>query len=92
VENAAGAHLLNHLQGPQWSVAYGRKGADEVDYAVGRGTTRRALEIKSGRPRGASGLSAFHRHYPKAKVWLVGETGIPLAEFFSRPPQEWLAE
>lgn len=89
VENAAGAHLMNHLQGPQWSVTYWRSGADEVDYVVSHGAGSWAIEIKSGRSRGAGGLPAFRRRYPKAKAWLVGETGIPLAEFFSRPPQDW---
>ena len=33
----------------------------------------------------ASGLTAFRQRYPKASVWLVGDTGISLADFFSRP-------
>lgn len=50
-----------------------------------------AVEIKSGRGDKTSGLTAFRQRYPKAKVWLVGDTGISLADFFSRPAQEWFA-
>jgi hypothetical protein len=48
-----------------------------------------AVEVKSGRSGRTSGLAAFRKRYPKAKVWLVGDTGIPLADFFSRPAPEW---
>jgi len=89
VENAAGAHLLNHLHGPPWSVSYWRHAGEEVDFVVSHGTTTWALEVKSGRGHKASGLDAFRRRYPKAKAWLVGDTGIPLAEFFEKPPAEW---
>jgi hypothetical protein len=47
--------------------------------------------VKSGRADKTSGLSAFRRRYPKAKVWLVDDSGLPLMEFFSRPAQEWFA-
>ncbi|OGA69297.1 MAG: hypothetical protein A3G83_04810 [Betaproteobacteria bacterium RIFCSPLOWO2_12_FULL_68_20] len=89
VENAVGAHLLNHLHGPEWSVTYWRDGVEEVDFVVSRGAGTWAIEVKSGRGGRMSGIAAFRRRYPKAAVLLVGEAGIPLAEFFSRPPQEW---
>lgn len=91
VENAVGAHLLNHLQGPPWSVTYWRDTGEEVDFVVSHGAQTWAVEVKSGRGNKASGLAAFRQRYPKAKVWLVGDTGIPLADFFSRPAQEWFA-
>lgn len=91
VENAVGAHLLNHLQGPAWSVTYWRDAGEEVDFVVSHGAQTWAVEVKSGRGDKASGLAAFRQRYPKAKVWLVGDTGIPLAEFFSRPAEEWFA-
>jgi len=45
--------------------------------------------VKSGRADKTSGLSAFRRRYPKAQMWLVGDPGLALAEFFSHPAQEW---
>lgn len=89
VENAAGAHLLNDLQGPPWSVAYWREAGEEVDFVVSHGAQTWAVEVKSGREDRSTGIEAFRKRYPKAKVWLVGATGIPLEEFFSRPAHEW---
>lgn len=89
VENAVGAHLLNHLQGPQWSVTYWRDGPAEVDYVVSRGAHTWAIEVKSGRGGRVSGLSAFRERYPKASSWIVGTGGIPLEEFFGGNPERW---
>ena len=89
VENAAGAHLLNHLQGHAWSVTYWRDAGEEVDFIVSHGAQTWAVEVKSGRGNKTSGLEAFRKRYPKAEIWLVGDTGIPLADFLSRPAQEW---
>lgn len=91
IENAVGAHLLNHLQGPQWSIAYWRAGDDEVDYVVAEGSRIWAIEVKSGRSRRTAGLGAFRARWPRAKPWIVGEGGVPLAEFFARPAQEWFS-
>jgi uncharacterized protein len=89
VENAVGAHLLNHLQGPSWSVTYWRDGHAELDFVVSHGAKTWAVEVKSGRGHKASGLTAFRQRYPKAQPWLIGETGVPLTEFFARPAAEW---
>lgn len=90
VENAVGAHLLNGLQGPDWSVTYWRDGDAEVDFVVAHGTRVWALEVKSGRPGKISGLQAFRKRYPAAKAWLIGANGIALEEFFSQPATFWL--
>ena len=91
VENAVGAHLLNGLQGPDWSVTYWRDGDAEVDFVVAQGTRIWALEVKSGRPGKTYGIQAFRKRYPTAKVWLIGESGIKLADFFDRRAREWFA-
>jgi predicted AAA+ superfamily ATPase len=91
VENAVGAHLLNGLHGPQWDVAYWRANGDEVDFIVSRGARSWALEVKSGRGGKPAGVAAFRRRYPKAGVWLVGESGIPLAQFFAQPAEHWFS-
>lgn len=89
VENAVGAHLLNGLQGPEWSVTYWRDGDSEVDFVVAHGARIWALEVKSGRPGKTGGLEKFRRRYPMAKVWLIGGGGMPLEGFFARPAADW---
>ena len=89
VENAVGAHLRNHLHGPSWSVTYWRDGNEEVDFVVSHGTKTWALEVKSGRGLKTPGLAAFRRKYPKAHTWIIGDTGVSLDEFFSRPADHW---
>lgn len=90
VENAVGAHLLNGLQGPDWSITYWRDGDQEVDYVIAHGTQVWAIEVKSGRPGKLSGIAAFRKRYPKANVWVIGEGGIRLEKFFERPALAWL--
>jgi uncharacterized protein len=89
VENAVGAHLLNGLQGPEWSVTYWRDGDHEVDYVVAHGTRVWGIEVKSARSGKLGGLEAFRRRYPAARTWLIGGGGVPLEEFFARPAAEW---
>ena len=91
IENAVGSHLLNHLQGPPWSVTYWRDAGEEVDFVVSHGAQTWAVEVKSGRSDRVSGLAAFRKRYPKSKAWLVGDTGVPLQDFLDRPAQEWFA-
>jgi predicted AAA+ superfamily ATPase len=89
VENAVGAHLLNQLSGPEWNVTYWRDGAEEIDFVVSRGPKVWGLEVKSGRGGKVGGMAAFRRRYPKAESWLIGETGIPLEDFFGQPAPNW---
>jgi len=41
-----------------------------------------AIEVKSGRPRKTSGLSAFKKKHPKSTPLIIGSGGIPLEKFF----------
>ena len=91
VENAVGAHLVSGLQGPQWSVNYWRANGAEVDFAVSHGARTWAIEVKSGRGGKAPGFAAFRKRYPRADTWLIGEGGVPLEDFFSKPAQHWFA-
>jgi predicted AAA+ superfamily ATPase len=86
VENAVGAHLLNHLPVPEWGVTYWRRANAEVDYVVERGRTVWGLEVKSGRPRPTPGLAAFRLAYPRAHTLIIGSEGIPLEEFLGSGP------
>ncbi|MBK7863699.1 MAG: ATP-binding protein [Archangiaceae bacterium] len=88
VENAVGAHLLNH--GLDRSTWYWSEGEAEVDYVVEHGGTATALEVKSGRRSGSAGVEAFRRAHPKVRVLSIGTGGVPLEDFFAGPPQRWL--
>jgi predicted AAA+ superfamily ATPase len=90
VENAVGAHLVNHLPAPEWGVTYWRQGNAEVDYVVERGRTLWGLEVKSGRPRPTPGLAAFRLAYRKAHTLIIGSDGIPLEEFLGSDPRPQL--
>jgi uncharacterized protein len=88
VENAVGAHLLNHLTGLPYSVSYWRKGALEVDFVVKTPRNLWALEVKSGKSSNPKGLAAFCSLYPDATPLTIGPQGIPFDEFFSADPKE----
>jgi hypothetical protein len=90
VENAVGAHLLNALPEPLWSVTYWRDGVAEVDFVVTQGRNVWTLEIKSERPGRIGGLAAFRKRYPRSRPLLIGGDGIPLQEFFARSPAAFL--
>lgn len=91
VENAVGAHLLNHLQGLRWEISYWRHRNDEVDFIVRSGDATWAIEVKSGRAAPATrGFESFRRISPDARTLLVGSGGVPLEEFFSREPRSLL--
>jgi predicted AAA+ superfamily ATPase len=91
VENAVGAHLLNHLQGLPYEVSYWRDRQGEIDYVVRSGRSTWAVEVKSGRPHPAPGLDAFRKGHPKAHLMIVGSGGIDLEEFLLRDPRDLLA-
>jgi len=91
VENAVGAHLLNHLPEPVWQVTYWREGNQEVDFVVTQGREVWALEVKSGRPGRLSGLAAFRARYPRSRALLIGSDGIPIDDFFARSPADFLS-
>jgi predicted AAA+ superfamily ATPase len=88
VENAFGAHLLNSLAAPRFTVGYFRQRNDEVDYVVIRGRSRVGIEVKSGRPDRGRGIDAFRRRFPAARVILVGASGIPVDEAFRTPAEK----
>ncbi|MBN2685575.1 MAG: ATP-binding protein [Pontiellaceae bacterium] len=88
VENAVGAYLLNALADKPVSITYWRKGTEEVDFVLHSGNDVAALEIKSGRQGKVSGLKAFKEQYKKARILIIGGTGIPLEEFLTTPPEQ----
>lgn len=90
VENAVGAHLLNHLQGIPYEVMYWKDRNDEVDFVVRSPRGLWAIEVKSGWPGKLTGMAAFLRKYAHARPLLVGSGGMPLEEFFARDPRDLL--
>lgn len=88
VENAAGAHLLNSLDGLTHQVLYWRDGNDEVDFVIKTPRKTWAVEVKSGLDKPGRGLSAFLKQHPKAQPFIIGPSGMPLEEFFAKEPAE----
>ena len=90
VESAVGAHLANTASSLA-EVQYWRERHHEVDFVLRRGPHLLGIEVKSGRnPVGTPGLVEFERRFPGARSLVVGEQGVPLAEFLSSPADHWL--
>ncbi len=87
VENAVGAHLLNHLSEVPYSVYYWRHKGLEVDYVVKTPKQIWGIEVKSGNPKNPKGISEFLKIYPEARPMIVGSEGMPLDEFFRSDPK-----
>lgn len=83
--SAVGAHLLNAIRGHQIELFYWREGDAEVDYVLKQGKSVTAIEVKSNRDRLQSGMDLFHAQFKPSKSILVGEKGIPLADFLQTP-------
>lgn len=88
VENAVGAHLLNH--GYAASTFYWHQAHAEVDFIVERGGRPTAIEVKTGAKRASAGLLELRSRHPKVRAITVGTGGVPLEHFFSGPPDKWL--
>jgi uncharacterized protein len=91
IESAVGAHLANAAAGGTCDLFYWRERNREVDFVLRKGKTVVAIEVKSGRPPQAfPGLAAFGDAFGARRTLIVGEGGIPLEEFLSRPVEYWL--
>ena len=88
VENAVGAHLLNHLGGIPYSLGYWRHRNLEVDFVVKTPKQLWAVEVKSGKPKNPKGISGFLRMYPKARTMIVGSESMSLETFFRNDPRD----
>lgn len=88
-ESAVGAHLLNGIRGTQIHLYYWREDDREVDFVLQLGQKLIAIEVKSGvETLQKSGMDRFVQAYRPDRVLLVGEQGIPIETFFSKPPSE----
>jgi uncharacterized protein len=93
VESAVGAHLANAAASGGCDVFYWRENNREVDFVVRSGRTVIAIEVKSGRSHDAlPGLGAFAEAFKPKRMLLVGDDGVPLDEFLTKPVEHWLQE
>ena len=91
VESAVGAHLINSAAARECELFYWRERNLEVDFIVRTGHGSTAIEVKSGRSRGAhSGLAAFGEAFRPQRKLLVGGDGVALESFLSRPVEFWV--
>ena len=86
VESAVGARLLARAAKEGFQVRWWRDGRDEVDFVASRGDAVTAIEVKSGRVKGAGGLEKFCARYPQAQPMVVGDVNLPVERFLSEAP------
>lgn len=92
VESAVGAHLANAALAGVIELFYWREGDREVDFVVKSRRLLMGIEVKSGAARSTlPGLDAFGSQFRVGRRLLVGEKGIPVEEFLSKPVQHWVA-
>ncbi len=90
VESAAGAHLINTTSN-NCAVHYWRESSYEVDFVLSNHRKIIAIEVKSGTGFATpKGLNIFTEKFKGVKQLIVGEGEISLAEFLSRPADDWL--
>ncbi|MCP4769671.1 MAG: ATP-binding protein [Gammaproteobacteria bacterium] len=90
VESAVGAHLHNSAS-PECRLHYWRDGTNEVDFVLECGEQLVAIEVKSGAVPGKHrGLVAFQESFGDCRQHMIGDGGIPVAEFLSYPAEHWL--
>lgn len=91
VESAVGAHLVNAAAGGTCEIYYWRERNREVDFVVRSGRSLTAIEVKSGTPRvSPAGMAAFAEKFSPTRQLLVGDTGVSVEEFLSKPVEHWV--
>lgn len=81
VESAVGAYLLARGIKEHFDVFWWRDGVNEVDFVIASGDAVTAIEVKSGRVKSLTGMTAFLTQYPHARALVVGSADAPLEEF-----------
>ncbi len=91
-ESAVGSHLANAASSGECEVFYWRHRNREVDFVVREGNRLTAIEVKSSRtPDSLPGIAAFSASFHPDRKLLVGDAGIRIEEFLSRPAGHWVA-
>ncbi len=86
IESSVGSHLINRSVTDGFSVYYWRERNFEIDFVIRYHDKVAALEVKGGSKAKFSGIDAFRKIYPQTKVYLVGNSGIPIGEFLKVNP------
>ncbi|MFC1742755.1 ATP-binding protein [Candidatus Riflebacteria bacterium] len=90
-ESCVGAHLVNGILGSDYNLFYWRHRNREVDFVLKRGEGLLAIEVKSHQKKvSLPGLKEFSKQFPNTEKLLVGGGGIPIEEFLTIPPTEFM--
>lgn len=93
VETACGAYLVNSASEHGIGVYYWREGNHEVDFVLQKAKEVIAFEIKSGKQTGGlRGTEFFLKKEKQAKIYIVGQDGIPLDKFLKTPIIDWFSK
>lgn len=90
VESVIGVHLVNRSITDGFRVNYWREGNLEIDFVISYKDKIAAIEVKGEKKFISSGLNTFKRNYPATKLYLVGNSGIPVKEFLKINPIDLL--
>ncbi|PKP21371.1 MAG: AAA family ATPase [Bacteroidetes bacterium HGW-Bacteroidetes-19] len=85
-ESAIGAHIACNTFTSGYETYYWRENNYEVDYVIKMGSRMAAIEVKSNNDSNNSGLGVFREKYNPLSSIVVGNGGIPAAEFLSINP------
>jgi predicted AAA+ superfamily ATPase len=86
VESMVGAYLVNAIQSTSIDLFYWRERNQEIDFVLRHGNQLTGIEVKSGAHKGVtSGMAAFKKQYPNAKLLQVGGQGMALETFLKIP-------
>ena len=89
VESAIGAHLYNTTDNTDIKLFYWIAENKEVDFILQKNTNLIAIEVKSGQYKNTlHGIEFFSKKYNVSKKILVGDSGIPIPDFLSLPPEQ----
>ena len=84
IESTVGAYLINAVRDSNIQCFYWRERNQEVDFVLQQGEQIVAIEIKSTvKKNTTSGMAAFSKKYPRARLLQVGNQGLALEEFLS---------
>lgn len=89
IESAIGAHLVNQSIKSGFKLYYWKERNAEVDFVMERGNQLIALEVKSAFTRQHTGLSAFKKHYPHARILLIDNRVLTWQEVLASDPLAW---
>ena len=91
VESMVGAHILNSIRGTQIKLFYWREGDQKVDFVLQHGDHLTAIEVKSGSNQiNRSGMDLFVKQFTPNRVLLIGNKGLPVADFLQAPITDFI--